>query len=436
MIWFTGPVPIRGHFGTARHIIGRHRRCVDIRLRGRGRSLAGTRSLAFQLRAHGLAIADETLTDGDDPCRFGQTGGPEPALLGIGDLDRDEADDAVFLDLDADIALGVQRDDGRLDEMRLFLAGRNGDLGRDARRDRPIGIVDLDLGQEGAGRGLGGGADEADHAVAFLTGDELDLGHLPGPDPVQRLLRHLNGDGQRIVIDQPRDFLARGDEFAFVDRQGLDPAREGREHGQVIERDLGCRHLRLGRGQIGARLADAVAGGHAAFAQLAGIVEFALRPHQFLARLFQRRLGMVRGKMRDHPAGLDIGALLGQHLDHRARGLDPHRSIPVGLGLTLGAEIQRHRPGMGFAHQYAGRQDLGCGAVFGRGWGQENTARHPAHDQQQKQKRDPDRARGPLVGLEFQRDAARVVIGHARLDPLLTANRAACLCPRLLQNLC
>lgn len=92
--------------------------------------------------------------------------------------------------------------------MRLPLAGRDADFGGNTRGDGAVFVVHFDLGKKGSGLSRGGGADERHAPLAFFAGDEGHIGLLTVLDAPQRLLRHLQGDGQGPVVDDALDIAA------------------------------------------------------------------------------------------------------------------------------------------------------------------------------------------------------------------------------------
>ena len=309
--------------------------------------------------------------------------------------------------------------------MRLGLAGGDGDLRRDARGYLAAGVGDLDLCQERAGLGGRSGTDEADAPLAGLAGDETDLGALSLADPAQGLLRHLDGNGERVVVHDARDGGTGLHVFALAGRQRLDAPCEGGFDDEVADGLLGACHVGLGDGQRGAGVGQPVVGGDAALEKLRGIVEFAPGIGALFLGLGQRGLGASRVQAgenvsRFHPVALGEG-----HLDHRARGLGDHLGVPVGQRLTLGAVAQRDGLRLRGADPHRGWQRLlGGGLILWLGTGEEEAAAHPSDESPHQRDGDPERPRGAAVGFELQRRSlGRGVgaVGHAGAPSLMRA---------------
>ena len=243
--------------------------------------------------------------------------------------------------------------------MRIDLTDRYLDFGRDTRRDHPVFVRHIDFRQKGARVARGRGADKTDRAGTLFSCNEQHSRRLAVLKLPQRLLRHLNGHGERRVIDNAPHIASGLNILSTVKAKRFHPPGERRHDHRVVQRLFSRCHLRARRGERGFGLCNTVGRRHPAFPKRAGIVEIPLSAFQLGARAGQFGLTLFRLEPRNGRRCLDILTLLHKNLGNLARGFRTNGRVPVRHRLSFRLEELRHRLCRGRRDRNGHRQYLG-----------------------------------------------------------------------------
>ena len=219
--------------------------------------------------------------------------------------------------------------------MRINLTYGDLDLCRNARRDVPVFVRDIDLDQKGSGFLCCRCADERHGAGTLFASYEQNTGRLQILQLAQGLLRHLDGDGQWRVVNNAPNTTAHLHELSGIEVERFDTTRERRGDISVAQAFLGGCKLRPRRGKSGFGLRHAVSGGNATIQKRSCVVEVPLRAVQFGARARKVRLALLRFKPRNNRTCVNVRPFLDQHLRNLTGRFRTDRRVTIRQRLTF-----------------------------------------------------------------------------------------------------